>query len=203
LAPVVRLIPTPLQRMLVKALVHTDRVSGDSALVLSKALASELGLKGVEEDLQKPPPSMSPEMERQMAWERIKDLITERAGPEALAAAIRGRLHQKYDADELKQSWVTLLDADVITLIRTFCQLPYLADGKTDPIARTVLESYVTRLTHEKYVATYQKVVTSLRNMFAANPHSPTLQNFLALVRWVDATAADQLNRDVGISAAA
>ena len=56
--------------------------------------------------------------------------------------------------------------------IRIFCQVPYLASGKTDPIARTVIETYVTRLTHEKYAGTYNKVLNSLKNMFAAKPDS-------------------------------
>jgi hypothetical protein len=103
--------------------------------------------------------------------------------------------------DEVKQSWITLIEADVMTLIRTFCQLPYLPDGSTDSIARAVMESYVTRLTHEKYAGIYTKVVNSLRNMFKAKPDSPTLMNFLALVRWVDGTAATKLSTDIGMTA--
>jgi hypothetical protein len=79
--------------------------------------------------------------------------------------------------------------------------LPYLADGSTDPIARAVMETYVTRLTHEKYAAAYVKVVNSLRNMFKAKPDSPTLVNFLALVKWVDGPAAAKLSADIGMSA--
>ena len=63
------------------------------------------------------------------------------------------------------------------------------------------MESYVNRLTHEKYAATYHKVVNSLRNMFKANPESPTLVNFMALVRWVDAEAANKLSADIGMLA--
>ena len=90
-----------------------------------------------------------------------------------------------------------------MTFIRTFCQLPYLADGKTDSVARAVMESYVTRLTHEKYAATYKKVVNSLKNMFHANAHSPTLVNFMSLVKWVDADAAKKLSADIGMPATA
>ena len=86
-----------------------------------------------------------------------------------------------------------------MSLIRIFCQLPYLPSGKTDPIARTVLETYVTRLLHEKYAATYQKVVKSLRNMFQAKPDSPTLLNFTALVRWVSPEASNRLHADIGM----
>jgi len=63
------------------------------------------------------------------------------------------------------------------------------------------LESYVTRLTHEKYAATYAKVLTSLRNMFKAKPDSPMLLNFVALVKWVDAAAAHKLSTEIGLPA--
>ena len=81
--------------------------------------------------------------------------------------------------------------------------MPYLADGSTDTIARPVMEAYVSRLTHEKYAATYTKVVNSLKNMFKAKPDSPTLLNFIALVRWVDTAAANKLSADVGMAAPA
>jgi hypothetical protein len=77
--------------------------------------------------------------------------------------------------------------------------VPYRADGKTDAIARPVIETYVSRLVHEKYASTYKKVVTSLKNMFSAKPDSPTLLNFLALVRWVDPAAANRLCADIGM----
>jgi hypothetical protein len=79
--------------------------------------------------------------------------------------------------------------------------LPYLPDGRTDTIAQPVLESYVVRLMHEKYAATYTKVVNSLKNMFKAKPDSATLLNFISLVRWVDAGAADRLSADIGMHA--
>ncbi len=112
---------------------------------------------------------------------------------------IRDRLHAKYDADEVRQSWITLTEADPMSLIRIFCQLPFRADGKTDPIARTVMETYVTRLTHEKYASTYHKIVTSLRTMFHAKSDSPTLLNFMALVKWASPDAAIRLSADVGL----
>ena len=62
------------------------------------------------------------------------------------------------------------------------------------------METYVTRLTHEKYAATYQKVMNSLKNMFKANAQSPTLLNFVALVKWVDAAAAQKLSADLGMA---
>ena len=142
-------------------------------------------------------------LERQLAWEKIKGLITGRADPTEIAIAIRHRLHARYDADEMKQSWVTLTEADPISLIRVFCQLPYLPDGSTDPVARALMETYVTRLTHEKYLGVYNKVANSLRNMHRANPNSPTLVNFLALVKWVDPAAANKLNMDIGLADAA
>jgi hypothetical protein len=39
--------------------------------------------------------------------------------------------------------------------------------------------------------------------MHKANPHSPTLLNFVALVKWVDAQAANKLNADIGMAVAA
>ena len=65
------------------------------------------------------------------------------------------------------------------------------------------MEVYVSRLIHEKYAATYHKIVNSLRNLFHAKPDSPTLLNFLALVRWAGPEAADKLCADVGIPAPA
>src|ERR1035437_5194772 len=59
------------------------------------------------------------------------------------------------------------------------------------------METYVLRLTHEKYAATYNKVVNSLKNMGQANPASPTLVNFLALIKGVDADAAKKLSAEV------
>src|SRR4029077_213181 len=157
-----------------------------------------LGVKGLVEEL-KAQEALSPEVERQLAWGRVKDLMARRSDATAIAAAIRDRLNAKYDADEIRQSWITLIEADAMSLIRIFCQIPYRADGKTDGIARTVMETYVTRLTHEKYAATYKKIVNSLRTMFTAKPDSPSLVNFIALVRWVDAAAADKLCADIGM----
>ncbi len=201
LVPILRLIHPDNQRLVVKAIVHSERIRKEEAETLSRAVGKELGLTGLEEELKAAPP-LPLEMQRQIAWESIKDLIARRADPAAVATAIRDRLHARYDADELKQSWITLIEAEPISLIRTVCQLPYLADGRTDPIARPVVETYVSRLMHEKYVATYTKVVNSLKNMFKAKPDSPTLLNFLSLVRWVDAEAANKLSRDIGMPVA-
>jgi hypothetical protein len=145
--------------------------------------------------------SLSPEVERQLAWDNVRELVVKRADAGTIAQAIRDRLHARYDSDEVRQSWITLTEADPISLIRIICQLPYLTDGRTDPIARAVLESYVTRLTHDKYAATYAKVLNSLRNMARANANSPTLQNFLAMIRWVDPAAAGKLSGEVGLPA--
>jgi hypothetical protein len=188
------------QKLMVRGIMGSDRLKRVDAELLGRAVAVELGLKGLEEEA-RPQATVSPEVERQLAWDRVKELITRRADPAQVAAAIRDRLHLKYDADEVRQSWITLNESEPISFIRAFCQLPYLADGRTDPIARAVLESYVTRLTHEKYAATYAKVITSLKNMFKAKPDSPMLLNFIALVKWVDAEAAQKIGRDVGMHA--
>jgi hypothetical protein len=198
LATVLRLINPDLQRLVVRAIVGSDRVKRDEADAIAKALARELNLPELEQATKVA--AISPEMERQLAWDKVKDLIGRRAEPSAIATAIRDRLHAKYDAEEVKQSWIALIEADVISFIRAFCQLPYLPDGSTDTIARPVMEAYVSRLTHEKYAGTYTKVVNSLKNMFRVKPDSPTLVNFIALVRWVDAAAANKLSADVGMA---
>ena len=199
-AAVLRFLIPDLQKLVLKGLMNSDRLRKDEADALTKAIAKELGLANLEVVL-KPTAVLTPEMERQLAWDKIKDMVSSRAEPSAIANAIRDRLHVKYDSDEIKQSWLMLAEADPISFIRTFCQLPYLPTGKTDSIAQPVLESYVVRLTHEKYAATYGKVVLSLKNMFKAKPDSPTLLNFISLVRWVDAAAADKLSNDIGMHA--
>jgi hypothetical protein len=202
IAAVLRFLGADLQKLLLKGMANSDRLRKEEAEALTKVLAKELNLAGWEE-AGKAPVAVPPEMERQLAWDKVKDLISQRADPAAVANAIRDRLHLKFDADEVKQSWVTLIEADAIAFIRTFCQLPYQTNGKPDSIAQPVLESYVTRLMHEKYAGTYTKVVTSLKNMFKAKPDSPTLVNFVALVRWVDSAAADKLSADIGMHAVA
>lgn len=189
-----------LQKMVVKSIMGTDRLKKEEAEKLGKELGKELNIAGLEMDL-KQSATASAENERMIAWEKVRQLISGRSDPGLIATAIRDRLHAKYDADEVKQSWVTLTDADPITLIRVFCQLPYLPNGSTDPVARAVMETYVTRLTHEKYASIYQKVVKSLKSMFNAKPDSPTLLNFVALVRWVDVPASAKLTADIGMPA--
>ena len=197
-AGILRLINPELQRMVVRAIMRSDRIRRQDAEALGKGLAEALSLKGVDE----PPKaaSLPVEVERQLAWDKVKELIRSRAEPTTIASVIRERLNSKYDADELRQSWITLTEADPVSFIKVFCQLPYLANGKTDSIARTVMETYVTRLTHEKYAATYHKVVNSLRTMFHARPDSPMLVNFLALVRWASPEAAEKISAEVGVA---
>ncbi len=201
LATALQLVPSDMQRFVVRAIMDTDRLRKDDAEALGKAVGKELGLTGL--DQLKPELTLTPEMERQLAWEKIKSLVSSRTEPAQIANAMRTRLHAKYEADEIKQSWVTLTEADPITFIRVFCQLPYLPDGSTDPVARAIMETYVSRLTHEKYASTYHKVLNSLKNMFKANPNSPTLLNFIALVRWVDPNAASKLSGEIGMLAPA
>ncbi len=197
-----RLLKPDIQRLVVHAVMDTDRILKEEAHALGKEVGKALGLTGLEAP-KRERENIPPEVERQMAWEKIKELISGRTDPGVVAATIRDRLHARYDADEMKQSWVTLTEADPISFIRVFCQLPYLADGRTDPVARAVMETYINRLTHEKYAATYHKVLSSLRNMFKANPNSPTLLNFIELVRWLDSTAAHKVAADIGMPAVA
>ncbi len=196
LAAILRLVAPDMQRFVVRAIMSTDRLRKDQAETLGKAVASALDLKGLA---QPAAAALSPEAERQMAWARIKELIASRGDASAIAAAIRERLNAKYNADEIRESWIALIEADAMSLIRTFCQIPYRPDGKTDSIAQPVMETYVTRLTHEKYAGTYQKIVKSLKNMFAAKPDSPTLVNFMALVKLLNPEEASKWSADIGM----
>jgi hypothetical protein len=200
LLSILRLIPQDMQIVIVRAIVVTERLRREDAENLCKTMARELGLKDLEDRLNARS-IISPEQERKMVWIGIEDLIASRATPGDIAAAIRNRLHVRYDADELKQSWLTLTGTDPMTFIRIFCLLPYLPDGKTDLTIQPVLESYIQRLLHEKYAATHAKVLTTLRNMFKAKADGPVLVNFLALVKWIDPEAAAKLAKDIGMPA--
>ncbi len=200
LVTVLRLFNPHMQQSVTKAIMASDRLRREDAEALGKAIAKELGLTELQERLIEKT-TVSPEKEQQIAWDNIKELIASRASPNEITAAIRKRLHAKYDDGEVKASWLTLTESDALLLVRVFCLLPYLPDGQTDPIARAVLESYVSRLTHEKYAATYTKVVGALKNLFKVKADSPALVNFLSLVRWVDPAAADKLSHDVGMLA--
>jgi len=198
LAAMLRLLRPEVQRRVAKAIISYDRIPKANAKALGKAVGAELGLTGLEAE----PPAQNalpPEKERELAWGKIKELIAKRTDAAAVASVIRDRLHAKYDADEIRQSWITLTEADPMSLIRIYCQLPYRADGKTDPIAHTVMETYVTRMMHEKYASTYHKIVNSLRTMFHAKPDSPALHNFVALVKWASPEAEARLCADVGM----
>lgn len=199
LLPLLRLLPQARQKAVLRAIGHTDRLRKQDADVLAKALAADLGIVNIEEA--KPAAQVPPEVERELAWGRIKDMVAQRSDAVSLANAIRERLNAHYESEEIRQSWVVLTDADPMSFIRVFCQLPYLPGGKTDPIAKPVMESYLTRLVHEKYASTYHRVLTSLRNIHKTKPDSPTLQTFMALCRWASPEAAAKIAADVGMHA--
>lgn len=198
LAALLRHLKPDAQRWVAKAIMVCDRLRREDANVLGKAVGAELGIQGLDQPVAAPA-AVPPEVARQNAWNEIKAAIAERGDPTVLAAAVRERLHANFDHDEIRQSWVVLTESDPLSFIRIFCQLPYLDDGSTDPIIRTVAETYVSRLMHEKYVGTYNKVVHSLRNLHKAKPDSPTLLNFVALVKWISPEAADKLCADIGM----
>jgi hypothetical protein len=200
LLPILRLIPPDMQAVIVRAISSTERLRREDAEAVGKAIARELGLKDIEDRLIARS-VVSPEHERKMAWGTIEEMVARHVTPGEIAAAIRNRLKVKYDADEIKQSWLTLTEADPMSFIRIFCALPYLPDGQTDATARAVLESYIQRLMHEKYAATHAKVLTALRNMFKAKADGPALVNFIALVKWLDAEAAATLAKEIGMPA--
>lgn len=197
LLPILRLLPAPIQKHLLRALRATERLPRPAAEKLAKDLAEALGLGGLEEAVA--PPPLPPEMERRRAWDEIRDLIRNRREPAVIAAAIRNRLHAHYDPEELREAWLALTEADVMAFIRVFCQLPYQSDGRADPVARAAMDTFLSRLLHEKYAATYRKVVNSLKNLHRANPNSPTLLTCLTLVRWINPEAAKKICADAGI----
>ena len=95
-AVVLRLLRPEAQRWVVKAIMNYDRIPKANAEALGKALAAELGLTGLETEI----PGLnapSPKKERELAWEKIKDLIVKRTDAAAVASVIRDRLHAKYD----------------------------------------------------------------------------------------------------------
>jgi hypothetical protein len=196
---VLRLIKPELQKQIIKAIATSTRIRKNEAEALSLGVGQQLGLKDIETELKKPEAAVSPELEQRMAWENIKARLVQRNSPNEITTAIRDRLHAKYDADEVKQSWLALTAAEPMALVRIFCLLPYLPDGQTDPMAQAILESYVSRLTHEKYAETYAKVVHALKNLFKIKADSPALVNFISLVKWVNPEAAAKLSQDIGI----
>ncbi len=198
LANLLRLFNPHMQQATIRAIAATDRLRKEDAEKLGKAVAQELGLKEVFAHLNEKS-SLTPERERQLAWDHIKDLIGSRATPNEVIATIRKRLHGRYDADEVKACWLVLTEADAMVFVRVFCLFPYLPDGQADPLARPILETFVTRLTHEKYAAVYTKTVNALKNLFKVKADSPALVNFIALTRWVDAAAAEKISKDVGL----
>jgi hypothetical protein len=200
---VLRLIKPELPPQVIKAIATSTRIRKNEAEALALTVGQELGLKHIETELKKPEAAVSPELEQRMAWENIKARLSQHTSPNDIATAIRDRLHAKYDADEVKLSWLALTEAEPMALVRIFCLLPYLPDGRTDPMAQAILESYVSRLTHEKYVETYAKVVHALKNLYKVKSDSPALLNFISLVKWVNAEAAEKLSQDVGLPAAA
>jgi hypothetical protein len=200
LTQVLRLFNPHMQQSVLRAVLSTDRLRREDAEKLGKAVAKELGLEDILTRINEKS-VLSPEREQKMAWDNIKDLIGARATPAEVVAAIRKRLQTRYDADEVRQSWLVLTEADPMVFIRVVCLFPYLPDGQTDPIAKPVLEAYVTRLTHEKYAATYTKVLNALKNLYKVKNDSPALLNFLALVKWVDTEAAARLGKDIGMNA--
>lgn len=192
-----RFLNVEAQKVVVRAILSTERLRREEAEPLARELIRQLGLP----ELPAGRAEGGSDKTQMGPWDIIRELIARRASPNEITEAIRKQLHAKYDADEVKQSWLILADSDPMSLVRVFCLLPYLPDGQTDPIARTVLESYSSRLTHEKYATTYTKVIHALKNLYKVKADSPALVNFLALVKWVDPASADKIAKDVGMAA--
>jgi hypothetical protein len=197
IAATLRFLNAEAQQVMVRALLNTDRLRREDGELLARELIQRLGLPALPTRAEGGLPGET----TFSAWEAIKEMIAQRAAPDEITDAVRKRLHAKYDTDEVKQSWLALTESDPMSLVRVFSLLPYLPDGQTDPIARAILETYTSRLTHEKYAATYAAVVGALRKLYKVKADSPALVNFLALVRWVDPAAAERIAGDVGIVA--
>ena len=200
IAPILRLVNADAQKTIARAIHNSDRLRREDAEALGKALIKELGLPEIS-TAAKSESGVASDKAQMSAWDIIKELIASRASPNEITEAIRKQLHARYDADEVKQSWLVLAESDPMSLVRVFCLLPYLPDGQTDPVARAVLESYANRLTHEKYAATYARVIHALRNLFKVKADSPALVNFIALVKWVDPDSAEKIAKDIGMTA--
>jgi hypothetical protein len=186
------------QKAVLRCLINSGRIRREEAEPIAKAVMQELNLPETE---------VFPKTEGSTGagvsgggWDHVKLLIASRAAPNDITVAVRNRLHQKYDSDEVKQAWLVLAESDPMTLVRVFCLLPYLPDGQTDPIARPVLESFSNRLTHEKYAVIYSKVIGALKNLFKVKADSPALVNFVSIVKWVDPASAEKIARDIGMS---
>ena len=199
LATVLRLFNPEMQASVIRALAVTDRIRKEEAEVLAKAIARQLGLLEIENRLNEKN-LITPEREHQHAWENIKNLITSRTAPPEIVAAIRKRMGGRYDADEVKACWLVLTESDPMIFVRIFCLLPYLPNGQTDPLARAMMETFITRLVHEKYVAIYTKVLGALKNLHKVKADSPALVNFITLTKWVDPAAAKGIAKDIGMS---
>ena len=199
LAAVLRLMNPHMQLTLIRAISATDRLQNkEAAQTLGKAVAKELGVPESELRFNEQA-ALSPERQQRLAWEHVKNLIAGRATPAEIVAAIRKRLHGQYDVDEVKLCWLALTEGDPMVFVRVFSLLPYQPDGQNDTLARAIMETFVTRLTHEKYAAVYTKIIHALRNMFKVKPDSPALVNFVTLVKWVDAEAAAKITKDIGM----
>ena len=199
LATVLRLFNPEMQASVIRALAVTDRIRKEESEALAKAVARQLGLLEIESRLNEKT-LITPEREHQQAWENIRNLIASRAAPAEIVAAIRKRMGGHYDADEVKSCWLALTDGDPMIFVRIFCLLPYLPNGQTDPLSRAIMETFVTRLVHEKYVAIYSKVLGALKNLHKVKADSPALVNFITLAKWVDTEAAKRIAKDIGMA---
>ncbi len=196
IAAVLRFLPVESQAVLVRVLHNSERLRREDGEILGRALLRQLGLP----ELPVKAEASLPEKPAVDPWVAIKEMIAQRATPNDLTEAVRKQLHAKYDTEEVKQSWLVLTESDPMTFVRVFCLLPYLPDGATDPVARAVLETFASRLTHEKYLTTYAGVIGALRKLHKVKADSPALVNFIALVRWVDPASADRIALDVGMA---
>jgi hypothetical protein len=198
LVAILRLIPAEAQKIILRTIPGSDRMRREEAEALVKTLIKELGLPELQ--AAKSETAAPVEKTKMSAWDIIKEQIASRTAPAEITEAIRKQLHAKYDADEVKQSWLILTESDPMLLVRVFCLLPYLPGGETDPVARAVLETYASRLMHEKYAATYDKVIQALRKLFKVKADSPALVNFIALMKWVDPASSEKIKQDVGMA---
>ena len=95
--PLVRLIKPEMQRMVVFGIIDSDRLRKEDAESLGKAVGKALNVAGLDAP-RKGGTTLTPELDRQLAWEKVKEMILGRADAAAIATAVRNRLHAHYES---------------------------------------------------------------------------------------------------------
>ncbi len=122
--PVLKFLQPDMQKAVIRAMLNSGKLRKEEADPLCKAVARELGLP--ETEIVPKNESGFGDKGESATCDYIKTMIANRAAPNEITAAIRKRLHTKYDADEVKLSWLILSESEPLAFIRIFCLLPYM-----------------------------------------------------------------------------